>query len=230
MTPAPSPAERREELLARLRAAPQPLAIEELARDLHLKASTVRADLELLRASGEVDRTALAREGRGRPRWGYVASVEAPHPYEVLARALAHHIADDATVRGLVPDELAAEWLARIPEHDPAENPDQAVNQAARSLESLGFGVDVDPVGRHITMTGCPYADMVDDFPMICDVHGALLRGVLADADQGVEVERIDVWARPGMCVATLSRPDLRPERTIHAADLDHVTSGGGHP
>lgn len=221
---------RRDAVLELLRGADAPMTVEEVAQALGAKTSTARADLEMLRASGGVEREALPRAGRGRPRWGYTASVVGAHPYETLARALAHHISDDPSVADLVPEEIADEWLSRIPRHEPAATPDEAVEQAARSLESLGFAVDVNPIGTEITMTGCPYADMVSDFPMICDIHGALLRGILADAKQGVEVERIDVWARPGMCVAALARSDIRPQRTITTDDMHHLTPGGTTP
>lgn len=223
--PESSASRRREQVLGALGATP--IVIEELAESLGLKTSTVRSDLEVLRALGQAARTALPREGRGRPRWGYAAAVPQANPYETLARALAHQMAGDPSTAGGSSEQLAEEWLSRLPRLEPVDTPDGAVAQAAESLQSLGFGVQVNPRGTEITMTGCPYADLVSDFPKICEIHAALLRGVLAESGQGVDVDHIDVWARPGMCVASLARPDLQPERTITAHDLNHLTPGG---
>lgn len=216
---------RRERITAAITASPEPVTVEDLSALLGLKSSTVRADIEVLRALGSVTRTSLPREGPGRPRWGYIVAVPVANPYEVLARALATQVSGPDSVRP--PEQLADQWLSRIPKHEPAETPDEAVAHAATSLQSLGFEVQVNPLGTEITMTGCPYASLVPDFPMICDIHGALLRGVLTESNQGVDVERLDVWARPGMCIASLRRPDLTPERRISADELDQLASGG---
>ena len=58
-------------------------------------------------------------------------------------------------------------------------------------------------------MTRCPYASLVGEFPTICDIHGALLNGILRESGQPIEVASLDVWAREDMCVARLRREDL---------------------
>jgi predicted ArsR family transcriptional regulator len=213
---------RRDAILDLLRSAPKPQTVHELAQALKLKPSTARADIEVLRATGAITRVPLPRPGRGRPRWGYSITQPAADPYEALARVLARQLGDSET--GRRPEEIAEEWLSRVPRHEPAHTPDEAVAQAASSLESLGFNVAVNPLGTEITMTGCPYAALVPDFPMICDIHGALVRNVLVDSGQPVDIDEIDVWAKPGVCVARLTRPDLHPERTIRASELASLT------
>lgn len=211
---------RRQAILDALRQAADPLTVDDLAHRLELRPSTVRTDVEVLRASGAIERTALPGAGRGRPKWGYSLSSVGASPYEVLARALAHHMSGGPTP----PEAMAEEWLSRIPDHPLAATPDEAVAQAAVSLDALGFSVEVNPRGDEITMTRCPYASLVGEFPMICDIHGALLNGILRESGQHIAVTSLDVWAREDMCVARLSRDDLRPFRTIRGSDLLEVT------
>lgn len=214
--PRAHPEARRQAILDSLREVAAPLTVDDISGRLSLSPSTVRSDMEVLRATGAVERTPLPGSGRGRPKWGYSASDAGSGPYEVLARALALHVADGPTP----PDVMAQEWLSRIPEHPPAATGDEAVAQAAASLESLGFTVEVNARRDEITMTQCPYAELVGDVPVICDIHGALLSGILRDSGQPVTVESLDVWAREDMCVAHLRRTDLRPFRTIEGSDF----------
>lgn len=217
------PDQRRQAILDALGRASDPRTVDALAHDLGLPASTVRSDVEVLRATGAIDREPLPGAGRGRPKWGYSLAETETNPYEVLARALAHHMGGPTP-----PDVMAEEWLSRIPEHPQAQSPDEAVEQAAESLDALGFTVAVNTIGDEITMTRCPYASLIGEFPMICDIHGALLQGILRESGQSVQVESLDVWAREGMCVARLRRNDLRPVRTIHGPDLPGVAADEG--
>lgn len=214
---------RRQAILDAIRDSPDPLSVEDVAARLASRPSTVRTDIEVLRATGALERSPLPGAGRGRPRWGY-SIADTTSPYEVLARALAQHVSGGPTP----PDVMAEEWLGRIPDHPRATTPDEAVAQAAASLDSLGFTVEVNRLGDEITMTHCPYAQLVGEFPMICDIHGALLSGILRDSGQDVEVESLSVWAREGMCVARLHREDLRPFHTIHGSDLLGVVTEEG--
>ena len=67
-------------------------------------------------------------------------------------------------------------------------------------------------VGK-ITQEG--YADLVDDNPVICDIHTALVVRLLDQTGQPVTLHSMDIWARRGMCVARLDRPDIAPSRVI---------------
>lgn len=96
-----------------------------------------------------------------------------------------------------------------------ATDPDDAVRLATAALEDLGFSAEATPVGDAIVLRECPYALLVADNPVICDIHAGLLGRHLGRADQGVTVSSLDVWARPGVCVAHLDRPDLLPAPII---------------
>jgi predicted ArsR family transcriptional regulator len=200
------------------------MEVEQVAQAVGIRPNTARGHLEVLMAQGRVRRTSRQGRGRGRPRWLYSADSPPPSPYEVLARTLAQHV----TGGPQPPEVLAAEWLERIPVLPPATTPDEAVDHAVQALTALGFTAEVNTVGDAIAMRNCPFADLVDEFPLICDIHGAMLATVLQQADQSVDVARLDVWARDGVCVAHLRRPDLKPARTIDGRDLatTHLTEG----
>ena len=65
----------------------------------------------------------------------------------------------------------------------------------------------------------CPYAELVHEHPVICDIHAELLGEVLARTAQPVTLASLDVFPRPGLCVAHLHRPDVDPEWTVELAD-----------
>lgn len=101
--------------------------------------------------------------------------------------------------------------------HRPAADPDEAVHRAAAALTELGFDARVDAVGDRIELRSCPYAALIADRPLICEIHAALLGELLAESGQPVTLRRLDIFARPGLCVAHLNRPDLVPARTVWA-------------
>ena len=70
-------------------------------------------------------------------------------------------------------------------------------------------------MGDAISVTECPYAALVDDNPVICDIHTALVVRLLDQTGQPVTLDSMDIWARKGMCVARLKRPDIAPSRVI---------------
>ncbi len=195
----------------------EPLTIEQICRLSGLHANTVRAHLEVLHAAGRVERTQEAPRGRGRPPWLYSVAPGARSARAELAETLLDQLRD-AAARGLA--EAAAErWAAAVrseakPSAHPA-TPDDAVRNAADALEDLGFDARVDGVGDRIELRGCPYAELVADRPVICDIHAALLGELLSDSGQPVALRRLDVGVRPGVCVARLNRPDLTPARTV---------------
>ena len=77
-----------------------------------------------------------------------------------------------------------------------AFSPDEAVAETTDALNRLGFNATASPVGDAISVTDCPYAELVDDNPVICDIHTALVVRLLDQTGQPVTLESMDVWAR----------------------------------
>lgn len=206
-----SPHESRDRVLALVEAAPAPLLIEDICRDTGLHPNTVRGHLDTLVAAGRVQRSRGPSVGRGRPPWLYSA-VSASAVAELnaaLRDRLQQADADDLA------QEAAATWASAAHLQTSVTSPDEAVAAAAEALDELGFAAEASVVGDAIVLQACPYASLIADNPVICDIHGQLLAEILGRTEQGVTVASLDVWARPGVCVAHLNRPDLAPARVI---------------
>lgn len=185
--------------------------VEQIAEAVGLHANTVRGHLDALLASGRITRVPDQRSTRGRPHWLYSATASAS--IRELARAL-----DAELELASAPDVArlaAATWAEVGPDVGRAESVEAAVDQTVRALTDFGFEAVRNPVGDQITLRGCPYAEMVHEHPVICDIHAELLGEVLARTAQPVTLEGLDVFPRPGLCVARLRRPDTDPEWSV---------------
>jgi predicted ArsR family transcriptional regulator len=200
------------------------MSIQELCSLSGLHANTVRTHLDSLLASGEIDREQAPAEGRGRPLWRYRTAAKKVSPYEMLAEILASQLglADDPALTL----QAARKWANAAVAEDsaPAIDCDQAVDQAAHSLRHVGFAVSSNPMRDELTLTECPYASLVEQHPMICDVHAALVSELLTRSGQPVSIETLEVWAKPGVCIAHLNRMDQRPARTITPGEIEAIT------
>jgi predicted ArsR family transcriptional regulator len=186
-----------------------------------LHPNTVRGHLEVLVAAQFVTRTRGPAKGRGRPPWLYDASpVETPESYEELKATLRKQLAaaDESTIA----QEAAARWadLGAETGEEPITDNDEAVTLATEAVNQAGFRATQSFAGDRIEITDCPYSELISEHPVICKIHTALLSEVLDRTGQEVSVERMDVWVRPGMCVAHLNRTDISPARIITAEEL----------
>jgi predicted ArsR family transcriptional regulator len=207
--------ESRGRVLATIELSDSPLTVEEIAERTSLHPNTVRGHIDVLLASGAVTREAADAAGRGRPRWLYHASAPQASPFQALAEALSTQLShvDDPKLA----ERAAEQWARALPALIEAQSPDEAVSETTDALNRLGFSAVTNPVGDAIAVTQCPYAALVDDNPVICDIHTALIARLLKQTGQPVTVGTVDVWARPGICIAHLNRPDLKAARTITA-------------
>lgn len=210
----------RERVLAAVCEAGAPLTIEDIAAATGLHVNTVRGHLDVLLAAGTIAREQPDVRGRGRPRWLYRQATPGPSPYQRLAEALSMELSQiqDPALAAATADR----WAHSLPELPVAATPDEAVVEAADALNRLGFEAEISPVGDAISVRRCPYAALVAENPVICEIHAALIDSLLEQTGQPVRLHTLQVWTRPDMCVATLERPDLAPERIIQASASDN--------
>ena len=202
----------------------EPLTVEAIAELTGLHANTVRGHLDVLLAGESIAREAADAHGRGRPRWLYRPNTPKASPYQALAEALSMQLGqldDPAMAQG-----AADRWAHALPDLPVAHTPDEAVAAATGALNGLGFTAIASPLGDAISITGCPYAEVVAANPVICEIHTALVDRLLKQTNQPVTIEAMDIWARPGMCIARLGRPDLAPTRTITTAERTTADEG----
>lgn len=205
----------RSQILHLIQQADTPLSLEDISAATDLHVNTIRTHVEVLRAAGKIDRVRAMASGRGRPRWLY-APADVDDPYVRLAGQLSEAL--EATDDPGLADEAARRWrAAEDVSRNPAATADEAVAVAAESLAKLGFEVDVSPTGDTVYLGRCPYAALVREHPVICDIHARALEQVLAGTGQDVRLDSLDVFPRPGVCVAHLRRADAQPEWVVSA-------------
>lgn len=203
----------RAHILQTLQSHAREFSIEELAQITGLHANTVRSHLDVLTAAGHILRIQGQPHGRGRPPLAYRAVHDARAPYDELSRVL-----KDALGAAQAPDlarRTAKRWAKSLAPQPLAATPDEAVDRAVESLHAVGFRAEASPLKDSITVGACPFAELVDEHPVICAIHTELLATVLGASGQEVGVEGMDVWIRPTLCRARLTRQDLTPARTI---------------
>lgn len=193
--------------------ADEPVSIERLCDQTNLHANTVRGHLDVLMAAGHVIREPAQASGRGRPRMLYRVGSSAVGVYAELVHLLADELGH--TTAPTLVENAAASWAEVVDNGKKATTIDEAVARAVDALDSLGFTVEVSPVGDSITLGTCPYADLVAEQPVICEIHTAMLGELLHRTGQPVSVAEMQVWAAPGICRARLSRPDKQPAHVI---------------
>lgn len=207
----------RAAILEFVEAAQEVVRVEQIAEAVGLHANTVRGHLDALLAAGRITRIPAQRSTRGRPHWLYSATASAS--IRELARAL-----DAELDKASAPDVArlaAATWAEVGPDITPATSLDEAVDRATQALTDFGFEAVRNPVGDEITLRACPYAQLVDEHPVICDIHAELLGEVLSRTGQPVTLRSLEVFPRPGLCVARLNRPDTSPQWIVEIPGPD---------
>lgn len=196
----------------------------DLARRLGLHTNTVRNHLDSLADDGLVDRTQRRNGGRGRPSTVYAPLASGLVPLEELSTELTAALIDSDPAS--VARESARAWAPASQVTRTADEPDAAVDNAVEMLRDVGFEATRNTVGDEITMTGCPYATLIEGHPEICAIHTELIHHSLSVSGQPVSVESVEVWARPGICRARLRRTDVTPHFTIPSTPInDEMTA-----
>jgi predicted ArsR family transcriptional regulator len=204
--------ERRVSIVDELRSNPRGLDVRELADRMELHENTVRWHLGVLDDAGLIDAEPAANGRPGRPRMLYrlrPGSAAASHgdEHRLLATILTGAVA--ALPNG---DERAREagkawgrFLVRSPSPLDRVGEDEALGEVARLLDEEGFAAE--PKGSEIHMHRCPFHDLAESNPeIICGVHLGLMAGALEELGSDLEVEGLDVFVRPDLCVARLAR------------------------
>ena len=202
----------RRRLLQLIESADRPMDIAELATLTGLHANTLRGHLQLLVDLEQLDRTVEARSTPGRPRVLYSIrhTIGTDDPYKQLAGELASGIAH-ADGHGAA-HSAGRHWgrrlraTARIDDDVTLDVP-SVTALAAKGLEQLGFGTETEPLGDRLYLTRCPFGELARENPSVCQVHAGLLSGLFEELGSVVELERLDIYVRPDLCVAHLRTP-----------------------
>jgi len=175
-------------LLELVEASSEPVGVAELAEQVGVHHTSVRAHLARLRDGGLIEERTAAANGRGRPKLVYVATASAPtesarDPYRELSGLLS-----DAVRTGRSPRQVGRSAGVELAEHAHGEDAVQVLELEAASLgfeprRAMRRRGQVDLVLQH-----CPFRDVAAHDPdTICALHLGIAEGV-ADTLGGVEV------------------------------------------
>ena len=219
----------RVRIVEELRVAPGGHDVRELGRRLGLHENTVRWHLGLLGDAGLVESRPAANGKPGRPRMIYALrpGVEQPagrDEHRLLATVLT------GTVAGVPDGEQRAEeagrawgrYLVRRPSPLVRIGDEEAVAEVARLLDEEGFAAEAH--GTEIHMRRCPFHELAETNPgVVCSVHRGLMAGALEELGSDLEVEGLDVFVRPDLCVARLGERELPERLEVRQADADEA-------
>ena len=203
--------ERRAQLLEELRREPHGLDVQTLAHRVGLHQNTVRWHLGILSDAGFVTSRAAERVTPGRPRILYAAAPGVPEDgrdeYRLLATILTGTVAgdDDGPRHAEEAGRAWGRYLVERPAPLGRTTDEDAVEEVVELLDRQGFAPE--PAEAGIGMRRCPFHDLAESNPdVVCAVHRGLIDGALEELGSGLEVEGLDVFVRPDLCVARLRR------------------------
>jgi len=202
--------ERRRRIVAELRTARSGLDVQELARRLELHQNTIRFHLGVLLDAGLVDSQAAERTAPGRPRILYRLRPEAAaaghDEYRLLATVLAGTVAqrDQGASEAERAGRAWGSYLVRRPLPLVSVSDEQATSEVVELLDEQGFAPEQGEA--EIRMRRCPFHELAEMHPdVVCAVHRGLISGALAELGSRLEVEALDVFVEPDLCIARLS-------------------------
>jgi predicted ArsR family transcriptional regulator len=192
------------------------LNVNEMAAKMGLHTNTVRLHLDALVAAGLADSEAEKRDLRGRPRKLYSANANSANAgrrsYRLLAQILASSMAAQTSHPREVAINAGQEWgryLGEGPTPFKRVDADEATRRLVSAMEDIGFAPGAVTKGRRrqVLLNSCPFREVAQEHPeVVCSIHLGLMNGLLAELDAPLEVDRLDPFVEPSLCVASLSR------------------------
>ena len=204
----------RVRIVAELQRSPAGLDAQELAERLSLHPNTIRWHLGVLADAALVRSRPEGRSTPGRPRIVYSLSDRTDagdsESHRLLATILTGALAEvtDGSDRAETAGRAWGRYLVRRP---PGRSLDEvkAIEEVVELLAQQGFRPEGDE--QQIRMHHCPYRELASG--IVCAVHLGLIDGALGELGNSLEVERLDPFVEPELCVARLrARPVGEPE------------------
>jgi predicted ArsR family transcriptional regulator len=186
-------------ILEALRGARDGLDTNELAERLELHPNTIRWHLGLLSDAGLVQAAPERRRGRGRPSIVHRLTGEGiargRDEYRLLATMLTDVVTADSDGEARA-YEAGVRWGRHLQQAEPGAG-------IADLLDQEGFAAEQH--GDQLEMRRCPFYELAESSPhVICTLHHGIVDGALAEADSEQEVERLEPFVEPGLCIAHL--------------------------
>jgi predicted ArsR family transcriptional regulator len=202
----------RVRIVEELRAVPDGLDVQQLARRLGIHENTARWHLGILGSAGFLDSGSSTGGGPGRPRILYRLRPGAPgapgrDEHRLLATVLTGAVAElpDGARRAEDAGRAWGQYLVKGPSPLERLTDEDVVAEVTRVLNEEGFAAT--PHEGEIQMRRCPFHDLAGTNPeIVCGVHRGLVAGALSELRSDLELDGLDVFVRPDLCVARLRR------------------------
>ena len=208
--------EHRRRIVDELRREPNGLDTNEFAQRLHLHPNTIRWHLGVLADAGIVTSQPVGRKTPGRPRIVYKLCDDTDagdgESYRLLATILTGAVSelDDGSSRAEDAGRAWGRYLVDRPPPHVAVSDADAVQEVVDLLAHQGFRPEVGE--SEIRMHHCPFRELTPG--IVCAVHLGLISGALDELGSRVEVERLDPFVEPELCVVRLPVGKKRDPRS----------------
>src|SRR5581483_4375185 len=207
----------RDRVIDELRSAPagSGVDVQTLARALGLHPNSVRWHLGTLERDGLVTSEPRATARRGRPRLVYrlrpAALAGTREEYRLLAAILSGTVADAGA--GAAAERAGRVWGRQLVKHPLPllASAAEARTAVVSLLDAQGFDAESD--GEAIRIRRCPFRELAEAEPdVVCAVHKGLLDGALEGLGVPLEVDALDPFPEPDVCVVRFrKRPSSPP-------------------
>ena len=205
----------RAHVLHLLRAAGSPVSVRDIADQAGLHPNTVRFHLDALVDAGLAARTPTERTTPGRPSMAY-RPVSGGGPvsgwrYRLLAEMLTSLIAGMLPKPGETAAEFGREWgrsLTELPPPYQRLDAGEAVERLTAIMAEIGFAPEAvtDGTQYQLRLRHCPFREVAQNHQdVVCQLHIGLMQGALTQMRAPVTADRLQPFAEPGLCIATLA-------------------------
>ncbi|WP_213450674.1 helix-turn-helix transcriptional regulator [Rhizomonospora bruguierae] len=218
--PAPVLGDSRGRVLEVLRAAGEPVAVQEVAQRSGLHRNTARFHLDGLVDAGLAERETEDRRLPGRPRIVYSAVASnvpaGQRSYRLLAEMLTSVVTEalpEPARAAVTAGEAWGRYLVDRPAPSQRVDAAEGVRRLSTVLADLGFdpGEPGDPANPVIPLRHCPFREVAEEHrEVVCSLHLGLMRGALAETRAPWVADRLEPFVQPSLCLAHL-RPRSAP-------------------
>ena len=202
----------RSDVIAKLRAAGEPLSVAEIAQLTGLHVNTARFHLDALVRDLVATRIIEERDSPGRPRILYSIRVgtSGPRSFGLLAEMLTGLI---ASLEGAVSTSLnvGQTWGRQLVERPVTAEPisaDQALASLHGVLDSIGFQPEFSPTPEgnvEVRLHHCPFQEVAEKHTnVVCALHLGLMQGALLELGAPIEADSIKPFVTTDLCTAAL--------------------------